>query len=171
MSLTERIITAAAIFISILALFVSIRQTSIMSEQKDASVWPYVQVGMSFNSSEATLTLDVSNDGLGPARITDLNYSYKDSTFHSIQGLAFHILKENGIKKTNLTYYNLEDGRQVLIPGKSQEILMIKDSSLYKSGGTNPVLQSFYNEMTIQLTYCSIYDHCWINVDGDIQKL
>lgn len=137
-----------------------------MNEQKYASVWPYVQIGRSYNSTENRLMIDVSNNGVGPAKITDMEYVYKDSTYQFIQQLAKYILFKNGVKKTSLTYANLEDGHQVLIPGQTVEILEIVDSTF----NSNEALLSDFYQVQIQIKYCSLYDQCWLNLNGSIRS-
>ena len=163
MTTTEKIVTGAAVFISLLALFVSIQQTKIMSEQKSASVWPYVQIGTSFGTKR--FQIDVDNDGVGPAKIKDVVYSYKDTTFNFIHELVLHIYNEYNLEK-KFMYNNIEGGNQVLLARESKTIF----EATPDSSAVVKKLMSALSDISITIKYCSIYDECWINEDGQIRE-
>ncbi len=159
MSTTEKIITAAAIFVSLLALFVSIQQTIIMSDQRSASVWPYVQLTTSFGPNRFAVGLD--NDGIGPAKIVEMHFEYQDSIFATVDHLINYVRKEENLSFP-YEYSNLEDGRQVLLPGESHMIFKLEhDSTRFVRR-----MQELSQEVSLHIRYCSIYDECWINLNG-----
>lgn len=158
----EKVMLFATIFLSLLALFVSMRQTSIMSDMRAASVWPYVQVGNAIRTT--TLTIEIGNDGVGPAKIKDLRFEYRDSSFYWIQDLARHLLNTKDIDM-QVKYSNLEGGKQVLKAGENRVVLELNstEEDINK-------LRDEMNQIAVFLKYCSIYDQCWINEDGEISK-
>lgn len=163
MKTSEKILIISTVFLSLLALFVSIRQTSIMADMKQAAVWPYVQVGTSFQTNK--LVIDVDNDGVGPAKIKEMYYTYNDSTFNYIQNLVWHIAKSERIKISELSYSNLEGGIRVLKAGQNQQILRLD--------GSHSAIDSMWGilpKISIHITFCSIYDECWTNDNGLITK-
>lgn len=163
MKVSEKLLIIATVFMSILALFVSIRQTNIMGDMKRAAVWPYVQVGSSFQSNE--LTIDVDNNGVGPAKIQEMHYTFRDSTFSWIHGLVDHIEETEKIELKQIAYSNLEDGVRVMKAEENRQILKIKAST----AGIDS-LRNLLQEVSIYIKFCSIYDECWINKDGEIRK-
>src|SRR4051794_12697015 len=67
-----------ALLVSVLALTLGVYQARLMNEQTRlmqgqarASVWPYISIGYSISDSGEKLgyTWEISNDGVGPARI------------------------------------------------------------------------------------------------------
>ncbi len=163
MSFSEKIVTGAALFISCLALFVSIMQTKIMQDQKSASVWPYVQIGTSFSNKK--FSFDVDNEGIGPAKIIDMEYAIGDKKFDFIHNMTDYIEKKEGVKM-NYAYSNLGGGNQVLIPGESRQVLNLKiDSDTIQN-----IIEKYLYNVAIRIEYCSIYNECWVNKNGLIKE-
>ena len=79
MKTSEKILTFTAIFISILALVVSILQTRIMQKQSKAAVWPSLSNGQGLGPDYYRYS--ISNDGVGPAIVKDFVFTYKDTSF------------------------------------------------------------------------------------------
>ncbi len=159
MTLTEKIVTGAALFISCLALFVSIMQTKIMSQQKDASVWPYLQ--LSTNMMPTEFSVDLDNVGVGPAKIKEMHYELEGKRFGQIQELVRYILKKENLT-TEFRFSNLESGNRVLLQGDSRRIVGIADST---STSINS-FRKYASTVKIYIKYCSIYDKCWV-IDGE----
>ena len=165
---SNKAITFAAIFVSICALFVSIYQTRILSQQKDASVWPYVRYGPSYGENYFYVT--VSNDGVGPAIIDEMKYIYNDSIFYYIDELGDYIIEE--IKQDSIlydggfTYSNLENQGRALKAGEAIKIInfLNADTEFLKA------FRDKANEVTIRIKYCSIYKTCWLNVNNSIEQ-
>ncbi len=163
MSSTEKIVTGVALFISLLALYVSIRQTQIMSDQRSASVWPYVEYGSSFGPNR--YEIEVENSGVGPAKIREVYYETQDSTFTAIHELVNYVAEKKGWSFV-YEYANIENGLEVLTPGYSRRIFFVESDSTDMIGE----ISDYFNDIDIYLEYCSIYDDCWINHKGSIKE-
>ena len=61
----------AAVVINIITVSVYMYQAYIMQEQQHASAWPYVEWLPSFN--EETYFIEITNNGIGPAIIKNMN--------------------------------------------------------------------------------------------------
>src|SRR5262245_48743211 len=61
--------SAIAVVISLIALGINLYQTRLLQAQARATVWPYVLIGGSYQSSPTATTyaVFVDNDGVGPA--------------------------------------------------------------------------------------------------------
>ncbi len=163
MNVSEKAVLIATLFLSILALFVSIRQTNIMSDMRQASVWPYVQIGTNFTPQK--ISIEVDNDGVGPAKIREMTYHYQDTTYYQIHNFVEDIALKKDLNIGKFSFSNLEGGRQVLKAEENREILKIE--------GTSTLIDSILyllQDVSIRIKYCSIYDDCWINDDGNISK-
>jgi len=167
-SFSNKAITFAAIFVSICALFVSIYQTRILSQQKDASVWPYLRFGHSYGQDYFYMT--VENSGVGPAIIDDMKYIYNDSIFHQIDGLADFIIQE--LEQDSITvdkgysYSNIESSGTALKAGENRKIFSIETKN---KRFIDSLLSKSY-QASIRIKYCSIYKTCWLNVNNDIEE-
>jgi len=86
----QTIIAIGVTVISLCALFLSLMQTRIMQQEQKlqqeyyrTSVWPRLQLAMTKghnpkDGSIARLSLNLSNNGVGPAIITDVKVTYKN---------------------------------------------------------------------------------------------
>ena len=159
MKFSEKIITIVAIFISCLALTVSIVQTRIIQKQSKASVWPRIDVLNSFG--EDYYIIEVVNQGVGPAIIEDMKYLYKDTVFYKIVDLVKHVANEDKIKRNleklsiNIGYSEILKGR-VIRASESIEIYDAKDSL------SSRLAFEFFDDLDIKIDFCSIYNDCWI---------
>jgi hypothetical protein len=69
---SDKVLSAAAIFISFLTLYIFIRQTNIIERQSHLSVMPYLNVETSNNREENSFAIDLINHGVGPAIIENV---------------------------------------------------------------------------------------------------
>ena len=169
MSTTERIVTFVALFISCLALTVSIVQTRIMQKQSHAAVWPRMDI---LDSSGAEhFELYVANQGVGPAIISDLEYKYKDTSFYVFSELFVHLARLKA-KKDNrtedlpfgFTYAEIVKGR-VFKPFESIKIYTARDSFFIQLG------HEYLDDVKFRFDYCSIYEKCWRMQDDEFIEL
>ncbi|MBT8310320.1 MAG: hypothetical protein HKO72_01275, partial [Flavobacteriaceae bacterium] len=66
---SERVVSFSAMFISLLTLFIFIKQTNIIERQSRLSALPYLMVETSNNSEDNTFEIEIVNHGVGPAII------------------------------------------------------------------------------------------------------
>jgi len=169
MKTSDKILTFTALFISCLALVVSIVQTNILQKQSQAAVWPKLSSSRGVSiATDDFFILSISNDGVGPAIIKDIEYSYQDTSFYKVNELFdyFRLLEaiEIGSNKipTNINFGNVIKG-QVIRPfkeGKSNEVFVANDSSTVR------ISKKYFADTKLRIDYCSIYDQCW-RMQGD----
>lgn len=164
MKTSEKFLTFAAIFISCLALVVSIFQTRIMQKQSEAAVWPRLTNSQSHGSEHFVYT--IRNEGVGPAIIKSIKYIYRDTSFQEISALVnyFAELEVKEIKENidlNFTYGNLAAG-SVIGVGDKHEVFVAKDSTSITLG------KKYLLKTNLRLDYCSIYEDCWRMLNDDI---
>ena len=170
MKTSDKILTFTALFISCLALIVSIVQTKILQKQSQASVWP--RVDLLDSSSPEHFRLSVSNQGVGPAIISHIEYTYKDTSFYSLPKLVTHLgtIKAKEDKRKNeqipldFTYAEIIPGR-VIKPEESIDIYNALDSFAVSLG------RQYLYDVKFQIDYCSIYNDCWRMMDHEVKEL
>ena len=174
MSTTERIVTFVALFISCLALVVSIVQTNILQKQSQAAVWPRLSNGQGYSVSTNDFYIyTINNDGVGPAIVKDIEYTYKDTSFEKMNDL-FHYFRKleaqeigSNIVPTNFNFGNVYKG-EVLRPyleGKSNQVFVANDSTTVR------IAKKYFSDTDIKLDYCSIYGQCWRMQNDEIIEL
>jgi len=167
MKTSDKILTFVAVFISCLALTVSIVQTRIMQKQSHASVWPRLSNGQGFGPDYFNYT--VNNDGVGPAIIKDIYFTYKDTSFYLFHDLMRYFgeleTQELGSRpKLSFSYSNIFIGG-VIKPGEQVEVYDSLDSLSTVLG------KKYLLKTDIKVDYCSIYDQCWTMENDDVREL
>lgn len=143
-----------AIIISIGTFFLFFYQTKLIREQQYASVLPYLQVGYNFQYQDFELL--ASNDGIGPAFVTEIKINFKEKDYY-LDPASF--LEEVYIKTDTIkgTYYaTLKKGR-IIPAGESISMLGIKNSR----ETALKLKRIFGKETSITIKYASVYGEEW----------
>ncbi len=160
----QNIIAVGVTVISLCALIVSINQTNILKEEKElmrehsrATVWPYLELSYSKahdkDDSINHLAISISNNGVGPAIITDVRVRYNDTVAQDWWEL-FKIL--NIPDSIDYSIANRSFNSSVIQPGKTIEILNM-DANL-------PLANEFFKRaagVSLEIYYESIYGEKW----------
>ncbi len=167
MTTSEKILTFVALFISCLALIVSMVQTNILQKQSYAAVWPSLSNGQ--GQGPDYFIYSVKNNGVGPALISEVTYTYRDTTFHYVNKLIHYFgdleAAETGHPVVlNFQYSNIAKG-DVLSDSQKIEVYKANDSLSVLIG------KKYLSKTSKELKYCSIYDHCWELKDDEIKEL
>lgn len=167
MKTSDKILTFAAIFISCLALIVSIFQTRILQKQSDAAVWPRLTCGAGYGPDYYKYM--VRNQGVGPAVVSSIQYNYKDTTFNLVHELMNYFAELesaeiDGPVRLNYGYGNIYIG-DVIGVGDEREVYTAKDSTSVGLG------YKYFNETQILIDYCSINENCWRLKDLETSEL
>jgi len=174
MKTSDKILTFVAIFISCLALVVSIVQTNILQKQSKAAVWPRLSNGQGFSlSTDDFFVYTINNDGVGPALIKDIEFTYNDTSFHKINDLFYYCLQLEAVAindnkiATNFNFGNIYKGDVIrpFLEGKSNEVFVANDSTTVR------LAKKYLREAEIRIDYCSIYGQCWRMQNDEIIEL
>lgn len=163
LTVAQLLIGAPAFFISGVVAYSTFVQADATRKMQEASAWPELQIGRSFNSSESvtpegatpSLAITVANNGIGPARIQDVR-----------------VLLDGDVVKTWSDLLN----RMELEPGYSNSFV---NGATMPSGAFHNALKvdgevkaralrDAWDERRIimQICYCSVFDECWTRVSG-----
>ncbi len=132
-------------------------QTQLMQSQSRASVWPYLSIGYSINDQgeKQGYTWEISNDGVGPARIQSVVMSVDDNPAHSWKDVFRAIFGNVPVDAT----YSQIFGR-VVAPNTN------RDTTIEALHLTNlaqaKVFYAQQNRLKMEICYCSVYDECWV---------
>ncbi|MDY8137962.1 hypothetical protein [Aquimarina sp. 2201CG5-10] len=153
---SERLLSFAAILLSVCTLIVFVYQTRLIQKQQYASVYPHLQIG-NHGTGNINYKYILSNDGVGPALLKTIRVI--DST-----GKVYNDLKpyvSANIKKSDsisFTYSNLIVG--MIIPaGKSIEVISFNGSKIKGANKLSEILNQ--KDLVIEVEYKSIYNESW----------
>lgn len=155
------LISSVSAYISLKESRIMLNQQTILAEQQEASVWPYLANRISMNYKEdtaVTITYTVVNKGVGPAIIDTVNYLYNGE---GIKGWALgeKLQKDFPHLKVKQNMNAMLDG-VVLAPGENHKVI---SGTISKSKGDTTVLSILVNSIDYELhyCYCSVYGKCW----------
>jgi hypothetical protein len=149
---SDKILSLSAIFISVLTLMVFIYQTRLIRKQQYLSVYPYVIYGAGgYGTGENFLQL--TNSGIGPALIKDVEISYDDKKFSYIYEFVDYITE--GDSTINLYYSDITAG--LLIPADETKAIV---GSL--NDHENKLYKVLTSDFKLEIKYESIYGEEWL---------
>ncbi len=158
-----------AIFISLVGTFVSVfeakilrEQQTIMSEEKEASVCPYLSENGNINmTAEGTFfSLDLTNEGVGPALLGDISHTVGEKSGAILSVLSE--LKDKYPKMTFILKKSFNGKKKVIGEGETVNIYEL----LIINGGDLTLQAQVIDDIKFTYCYCSIYGDCWSS-DGE----
>ena len=157
----NRILAFTALFISILTFIIFVRQTNIMDQQSHLSVLPYLILEYNTSKPDTLITIDLVNQGVGPAIISRRAFQYKGKAYE----MEFRDFLIENIPEMRdiriLSSATLEYGYAVPAGGKRELLAVGGDStSYYKFQEIRGGLISG-KEFNYDLRYESIYGDTW----------
>lgn len=165
------LLSALALMISLGAIFVSIRQTTILKDQQEimaeqqnimasqmeGSVWPYLRTNISSSDLDGirTVKYHVTNKGVGPAKISQFTFQLGDKTITRANEVVAILSALDEFKQLTSLSFSIPN-TSVLAPNETHDICVIS----YRYRQT--ALPEFITMITEgDICYCSIYDHCY----------
>jgi hypothetical protein len=144
--------TALALFISIVAMFISIYEANILKSQQTSMVWPYLEMMQQYDDNG--FRFEISNKGTGPAIVTSVQVDYMNSAIETIDQLMDSLNPERTFGYDILK--NSTIGNQVFMSGERRIIF-----GLPYNEETRIVLGNLDN-VRIRLAYKSVLDEQWL---------
>ncbi len=157
---TNLVIAVSAVVISLCALVVSYVEVSVMRADQRASVWPYLDVGVSYSSEG--FTIGATNRGLGPALVESVVVEVDGRPVRSWDEVIERLVgPESGLDYSN-TLRNTINGE--VLPA-DRELLLFSVTR-----GWTPMKREMadqLNRLDWLVCYCSVYGDCWtVSRDG-----
>lgn len=163
----DLVVAFSVIFISLVSLFIALRQNGVMQKQLEATVWPYLQFDNSNydpEQREAAVYLALENVGVGPARIVALNLNYDGKALRGHEDLIAACCNPEHRPVVNI----LSSGAagHVLPANRNQRLFRLRrapeDDSIWQR------LNVERHKITGTVCYCSLLDQCYVSqVEGD----
>lgn len=160
----EVIVSACAIITSVVALFIAIKQTELMQNQQDASVWPIVTSDITINQNDEVsyIHFELANVGVGPAIIREGNLFINDTVVSDYQ-----VIQENLLVGALKDAVSMETSSMTGVVGAGKEKAVLKlswersqenDASFVKT-----VEQFVQNGTKLRMAYCycSVFERCY----------
>jgi hypothetical protein len=153
-------IGCTAVFLSCVSVFIAIHHGQTMEKLVEANSWPSLSYGSS-NSSDTgnadDITFDISNNGVGPARVDTLQVFYKGVPQPSFVDLLKSCC---GAKGKKVSYATSKIVDEVLPARTTTHFIRLLHS-------VSPDIWDAMNrertQMDVLICYCSVFEECWIS--------
>ena len=148
--------------ISIALAYFSFVQADASRKMQRTETWPYVSYGTDNSSPQVKdeISFSLSNDGVGPARLQEMEFIYNGRSLRS--PLEFLIACCGPAAKavgSNLVYTtDRVDG--VLRPGEKRNFIRLAKTE-YDTALWNQLNDERW-KVVVRTCYCSIFDDCWV---------
>jgi hypothetical protein len=132
-------------------------QTRLMQNQSRASVWPYVAIGYRINDEGESrgYTWQISNDGVGPARIESVTMTLDGKPVRHWRELFRALFGDADVPATYSQVYG-----RVLPPSTNRETTI--DALHLLDMAQAKAFFAAQDRIEMTICYCSVYDDCWI---------
>lgn len=158
----EKIVAFSAMFISVLTLYIFIRQTNLIETQNHLSTMPYLLFEASQNGEENMYVLDLVNYGVGPVIIENMKIFYKGESYE--MGIV-EFFKKNipEMERDSINVMNFSSIRQgIAIPANGRRNIVTIGGSEKNYQAFLKIFSKIQDEgFNYQINYKSIYNDHW----------
>ena len=154
---------AAAIFISVVSLFVAMSGEQTQRELLAANSWPFLEIDedVSVNGRDA---IKVDNEGVGPAKVVTFEVFYDGQPVDN----AYALLNKccGTPSHPDMTYVRAHPistgdvADNVIRSAEGRGVLSFRSSDL--TPGASDRFEANLGRITFRSCYCSILDRCWV---------
>lgn len=175
----EYVSTAFAVVVSLISLWVAIATERANRQMVAASSWPLLEVDSSNvdDQGRSVLLFEVSNAGVGPAKVRSFEVFYKGKPYRSAVSLiraccapAFERPTPTGDEGAIGALITGGVAGNVIRAGQTHPF--IRYSLGTQNGELWRAINTARNEsITYRICYCSVFDECWINAPAGRDQL
>ncbi|MEO0972535.1 MAG: hypothetical protein AAFX85_05515 [Pseudomonadota bacterium] len=156
------IVSLAALFVSVLEVNVMRSEVSLMRAQERAAVWPYLELGITYDRSG--FAVEVVNKGTGPALLQRVSVRTPDGTALTGWEDVLNALLPEDHGLTWSHYLSGRLSRTVLSP--QEEVVAFRYPAQVTGDtvwtDTTRALANGLEALTWRVCYCSVLEDCWL---------
>lgn len=159
---TEILVTLPTLMISIALAYFSFVQADASRKMQRTETWPYVSYGTDNSSPQVKdeISFSLSNDGVGPARLEEMEFIYNGKPMHSPLEFVIDCCGPAAKAAGNHLIYTTDRVDGVLRPGEKRSFIRLAkteyDTALWDQ------LNAERWKVAVRTCYCSIFDDCWV---------
>jgi len=158
----EKLLTWLAFLVSVSTLYIFFYQTSLMKKQQYASVLPHLSVSNTEIDGDYSFVL--TNNGIGPAFIDEINIHYKDSVFYNTDIYDFYskviVKKDTILNHKKIIHSTIQEG--MLLPEREKKKMIVLPENVENFNKKRKLLREWLNNrISIEIKYSSVYKEQW----------
>jgi hypothetical protein len=155
----ELTIAVTALITSLSSIAIAVHHGHIMEKLVQANSIPYMQGG--FSNVSPVLSLDLLNNGVGPAHQQSLRVKVDDRYVSSVSELiAASVGAERAEEVKSALTMSMNGVRTRFIPG-GKEQLVFRVIKTPENAEYWDLLDSNMRRWDVEFCYCSVFDECW----------
>lgn len=165
---SEKIVSIAAISISLFTLYIFIKQTNIIERQSRLSTMPYVMMESAQNTEINVFSIDMVNYGVGPAIVESKVIRYKGEEY---SGEFHEFLKANfpAMDTINVINWTTFQVGLALPAGSTRNIIRVGGNAEDYYAFLEIMKELTSEGLEYEVKYKSIYDERWkINAEDNV---
>lgn len=153
-SIWQTVLSVAAVFTGVIALYAALTESEAVRRQTAASVWPYVQLAISdhVTTDRAGFDLSMTNAGVGPAHVRAMRVTIGGAPQRSWQEVV------NAVSDDRSPFAQDFVVNRVISPGETVRVFSVESPEAVRA------LQAAVADPAnaVEFCYCSIFDECWV---------
>jgi hypothetical protein len=155
----ELLFSIASLVVSMCAFGAAALQTYLMQRQQHAAVWPFLELGVAI-SGEAGFEVRLTNKGVGPAIIKEVDLYYRGQRYDRLEKIAQLIVKDSAF---DYRYFSTSppDGR---VYAQSESVVIF---SVKNEGYATRLIQAA-DQIHVRIRYASVFGQEWEREDGQV---
>lgn len=152
----SEVLAWSAILLSAVSAFGVIWQTKVASDQREASVWPYVQAFPNRSSSESIFGILLTNAGVGPAVIRHFSVTVDQKPVRSWREFLMAVSDDERVRQAGFGEGVVQGSGWVLTP---ETPIMAFQTRVPEA--VNALAAPTWKRIDVNFCYCSVFDRCW----------
>jgi hypothetical protein len=153
---TAAILTWSAVVLSAVSAFGVIWQTKVASDQREASVWPYVQATPNRSSSDSLFAISMVNAGVGPAVMRHFSVSVDQKPVQSWRQFLASVSTDERVRQAGFSEGVVQGAGWVLAPNTPLVAFQTRVPE-----AVNVLAAPIWTRIDVSFCYCSVFDRCW----------
>jgi hypothetical protein len=155
---TSEVLAWSAILLSAVSAFGVIWQTRVASDQREASVWPYVQAFPSRSSSDPVFAISLTNAGVGPAVMRYFSVTVDQKPVRSWREFLAAVSEDDRVRQAGFGEGVVQGSGWVLTPQTP-----VTAFQTHVPEAVNALAAPAWKRIDVTFCYCSVFDRCWLS--------
>lgn len=151
----EMITALSAVMIGLVALVIGAYQAKVASDQRAASVWPYLEISR-YSIQGEKFGFNIINKGVGPALIKQMDVFVGDEP----QERWSNVFKTMLDKDIAIRSIYSSTNKSVIAVQEKISMVDLQEPDVIN------LVQAIEDNIKIKVCYCSIFDDCWLSGRG-----
>jgi hypothetical protein len=158
------VVSGCALLVSCISLFIAVRHGETMEKLVQSNSFPSVElagtIGSTDTPGEIALSADLTNNGVGPARIESIEFWENGEPVRSAEDFVKAIKSAAGDVHGKADFSGATVVGSLIGAGKTKKLVQFKFSDQAR---WYPILAKLGFGLESRVCYCSVFDECYVS--------